>query len=66
MSAETVKAAFMTDRKKSIEKKFIKIKQGKWVMMLYPNCSLYIFIHLWFHSFYIGFFFKDLKRKWTY
>lgn len=57
MSAETVKAAFMTDRKKSIEKKFIKIKQGKWVMMLYPNCSLYIFIHLWFHSFYIGFFF---------
>ncbi|XP_048021311.1 complement factor b, like [Megalobrama amblycephala] len=30
MSAETVNAAFMTDRKKSIEKKLIKIKQGKW------------------------------------
>ncbi|KAK7130981.1 hypothetical protein R3I94_016198 [Phoxinus phoxinus] len=30
MSADTVNAAFMTDRKKSIEKKEIKIKQGKW------------------------------------
>lgn len=30
MSGDTVNAAFMTDRKKSIEKKLIKIKQGKW------------------------------------
>lgn len=46
MSAETVKAAFMTDRKKSIEKKFIKIKQGKWVMMLYPKIVLFIFLFI--------------------
>ncbi|XP_039549518.1 complement factor B-like isoform X1 [Pimephales promelas] len=30
MSADTVDAAFMTDRKRKTEKKFIKIKQGKW------------------------------------
>ncbi|XP_051732544.1 complement factor b, like isoform X3 [Ctenopharyngodon idella] len=30
MSAETVNAAFISERKKKIEKKFIKIKQGKW------------------------------------
>lgn len=55
MSGETVNAAFMTDRKKSIEKKLIKIKQGKWVMMLYAeHCLVLRLFSLYFYSFVVS------------
>jgi len=68
MSADTVDAAFMTDRKRKTEKKFIKIKQGKGVMMClcwtlgYPLIVFLIFVLI------CGFikWIQDLKREWTY
>lgn len=55
MSAETVNAAFISERKKKIEKKFIKIKQGKWVMMLYAeHCLVLRLFSLYFYSFVVS------------